>query len=264
MKELYKIKEVEVGRVLGKSRLADYVINPYIGCLHGCIYCYADYLTRKIYGVREEWGRYLYVKKNLTKVLERDIEKTKKGRVILSSLTDPFQERYPMDLGEVVEILLKNGFKVTILTKSAMIRDVYDVLSLNSGNEVGTTIVTLNEAWKKIEPGAIDPYLRLKTLGDAPSNVDTFLMIGPIIPYINTHEDFVRLLKMAKEMRVERIYLDKLRSKPGLLSKMMKFYREIGIEIRRNPFQHTDYFQRVKRDILRLATEMELEVHALF
>jgi len=62
---MMKIKEIKASSIITKSNLpdADYVINPYIGCMHSCLYCYARFM-KKITGHTEEWGKFVDVKVN--------------------------------------------------------------------------------------------------------------------------------------------------------------------------------------------------------
>jgi len=86
------IKEIESKSVLTKSNLpeTDYCINPYVGCLHNCVYCYARFMKR-FTNHAESWGDFLDIKTNAVKVLENELQKAKKGLVLLSSVTDPYQ-----------------------------------------------------------------------------------------------------------------------------------------------------------------------------
>lgn len=85
-----KIKEIKSKTILSKTGLpADYVINPYVGCLHACAYCYARFMKR-FTGHREPWGQFLDIKINAPELLEKEIRKKKKGKVMFSSVTDPY------------------------------------------------------------------------------------------------------------------------------------------------------------------------------
>ena len=73
------IKEVYAKNILSKSKASDYTINPYIGCEHGCTYCYARFMKRYT-GHREKWGRFVDAKINATKLLQHEIKKRKSGK----------------------------------------------------------------------------------------------------------------------------------------------------------------------------------------
>ena len=84
------IKEIESESILRKSNLpeTEYSINPYIGCLHKCVYCYARFMKRFTRHT-ESWGDFLDIKINALKILENELQKTDRGLVLLSSVTDP-------------------------------------------------------------------------------------------------------------------------------------------------------------------------------
>ena len=83
------IKEIEVKTVLTKSNLpvSDYAVNPYVGCLHACKYCYASFM-RRFTNHPEPWGTFLDVK---TWPEVKDPSKYKGKELFLSSVTDPYQ-----------------------------------------------------------------------------------------------------------------------------------------------------------------------------
>src|SRR6056297_2983967 len=85
-----KISKRKVKSVVTKSNLpeADYVINPYIGCQHGCRYCYADFMKRFTGHSGDSWGEFVDVKSNAPET----IRKIKKDSLVLvGSVTDPYQ-----------------------------------------------------------------------------------------------------------------------------------------------------------------------------
>ena len=120
------VKEINAKSVLTKSNLpeSDYCINPYVGCLHGCKYCYARFM-RRFTGHKEKWGEFLDVKINAPQVLEKELsrKKRKKGRVLLGRVTDAYQpvERKYKITRELLKILLRHQFPVSILTKSDLV-----------------------------------------------------------------------------------------------------------------------------------------------
>ncbi len=92
IKGIMTIKEIKVKSVLTKTGIpgVDYCINPYVGCSHSCRYCYATFMTRYS-GHTEAWGEFVDIKVNAPEVLEKEIKRKKKGRVIISSVTDAYQ-----------------------------------------------------------------------------------------------------------------------------------------------------------------------------
>jgi len=75
---MLKIREIKTKSIITKSGLdVDYVINPYVGCLHGCIYCYARFMKR-FTNHHERWGKFLDVKVNAPELIpkkQKEIQK---------------------------------------------------------------------------------------------------------------------------------------------------------------------------------------------
>lgn len=86
-----KINKVLTKNIITKSNLpdADFVINPYIGCTHSCIYCYARFMKR-FTGHNEKWGQFVDVKINISKTISETSKKIKYKSVFMSSVTDPY------------------------------------------------------------------------------------------------------------------------------------------------------------------------------
>ncbi len=194
-----KLKEVKARSILIRSKLpeTDYVINPYTGCVHSCVYCYAKFMSRMT-GHKEGWGNYCDVKINLPEVLSRELERAKKGIVLLSSVTDPYnhlEKKYQLTR-KALELLTKYKFSVSILTKSALVvRDV-DVLRKLKEVEVGITITTLdNRVRKKFEPSSsVEERIRALELLHK-EGIRTYAFVGPILPYLTDVEAIVNRLE---------------------------------------------------------------------
>ena len=89
-----KISEIEAKSILQKSNLplSKYCINPYIGCMHGCVYCYARFMRRFTGHGNEEWGEFVDVKVNSSELLVKQLQKMSlKDPVFLGSVTDLYQ-----------------------------------------------------------------------------------------------------------------------------------------------------------------------------
>ena len=89
------INPVRVKSILQTSNLPgiNYAINPYIGCVHGCVYCYARFMKR-FTDHKEPWGSFLDPKINGPDILKLQLKKRKKplnDTVFISSVTDPYQ-----------------------------------------------------------------------------------------------------------------------------------------------------------------------------
>jgi DNA repair photolyase len=218
------IREVRVKRALGRSGLPeyDYSLNPYLGCLHGCIYCYAMEFTRGEPG--EHWGSVVYVKVNLLDVLKVEVRKLRPGIVGLSTITDPYQpveSRYGLSRGSI-SLLCGSGFHVSIQTRSPLILRDIDVLKACGGKvDVGFTITTMRGSYRAIEPGAPHPRARAEALRRiSNAGIPTWIFLGPVIPGINDHEeDYLPVIELAAETGSE-VIVDRFRVRNRPLSLM--------------------------------------------
>jgi len=178
-------KEIHAKSILSRSRVFDYTVNPYVGCEHGCTYCYARFMKR-FTGHKEAWGEFVDVKINAPTLLQREVKKKRVGRVWISGICDPYQpleKKYELTK-RCLETLLKHGWPVTVQTKSPLV--LRDIESLRKSNqiEVGFTITTAGEDIRKIfEPNSPPIKERVEALGKLRSaGVKTFAMIAPMLP----------------------------------------------------------------------------------
>jgi len=211
----------------------DYALNPYVGCAHGCTYCYARAYVKDADVVRE-WGAVVKIRLNLIEALMRDVRKLRPGVVGLATITDPYQ---PIEASqhlsrESLKILLRAGFKVDIQTKSPLVlRDIDILRRWRNHVEVGLTITTLSDDVAAIiEPGAPPPSERAKALRElSASGITTWVFLGPIIPGVNDDYDSVaRVTGLAAETNSLLIY-DPLRLKPQILNTLSKAIEALGL-----------------------------------
>jgi DNA repair photolyase len=180
-----KIREIKVKSILSKSQVYDYAVNPYVGCQHSCVYCYARFMKR-FTGHTESWGEFVDVKINAPELLADEVKRKKVGRVWISGVCDPYQplEKRYMITEKCLEILVENGWPFTVQTKSPLVLRDIEILKKANDTEVGFTITTADERVKRIfEPGA--PSLRQRIEASAKlhsESIKTFAMIAPILP----------------------------------------------------------------------------------
>ncbi|UGU14211.1 PA0069 family radical SAM protein [Sinomicrobium kalidii] len=181
-----------------------YSMNPYQGCEHGCIYCYAR-------NSHEYWGysagldfeRRILVKKNAPQLLEEKLKNKnwKAHTVVLSGNTDCYQpaEQRFFITRECLKVFLKYKHPVGIITKNALVTRDLDILSeLAQDNlvAVNISVTSLSEETRRIvEPRTASIKKRLDTVRKLSENgIPVNVMIAPVIPSINSHE----ILPLAK------------------------------------------------------------------
>jgi len=263
-----KISEITCKTALSNSALPglDYALNPYRGCLHACVYCYAPAVLRE----EREWGSFAGVKINMPGLLSNELRKKKKGVVGVSTVTDAYQppeKKYELTR-HCLEILLKHDFPLCVQTKSSLVLRDLDMIQKFSKREVGFTITTLDEeARKKYEPFSSPVEERLSALEEiASKGIKTWVFLGPIMPYITGNGDELQILiKELSKIKVESIMADKLRMKPGLKEKIMRFiskdYPELVPEYEN---LNNDYFNTAKTKIMKLCKEHSVKCEVLF
>ncbi|MGR9259247.1 PA0069 family radical SAM protein [Rhizobium leguminosarum] len=185
----------------------DRSINPYRGCEHGCIYCFAR-PTHAYMGLSAglDFETKLFAKPDAAKLLERELAKPGyKVRVIaIGTNTDPYQpiEKEWRIMRGILEVLNKANHPVSIVTKSAMILRDLDILQEMAAKNlvrVGISVTTLDRKLARtMEPRAATPPRRLETIRTlAKAGVQTAVMAAPLIPALNDHE-LERILESAK------------------------------------------------------------------
>jgi DNA repair photolyase len=179
------VKEIYVKTILSKSKVLDYTINPYVGCEHGCTYCYARFMKR-FTGHEERWGEFVDVKVNAPSLLQREIKRKGTGRVWISGICDPYQpleKKYGLTR-RCLEILMAHHRPVTIQTKSPLL--LRDIELFEKFDDVGITmtIATADENIRRIfEPKAPSIRERVEALEKIHSKgIKTSAMIAPMLP----------------------------------------------------------------------------------
>jgi len=201
-----KIREIHAKSILSRSKVYDYVVNPYVGCQHACSYCYARFMKR-FTGHRESWGHFVDVKINAPDLLSKEIKKKRKGTVWLSGVCDPYQPleaKYKLSR-RCLEILVQNDWPVVIQTRSPLVLRDVDIINKSEDVEVGLSITTSNDEIRKVfEPNSPSIMERLRAIELLHQNgVRTYVMIAPILPEA---EGLIRILAG----KVDYIILDRM------------------------------------------------------
>ncbi len=230
------ISKIQVKNAISKSKIygVQYCLNPYRGCQHACKYCYAELIIKKT-GKTEKWGSYLDIKDNFLDILEREVHRIKKGLVMISSVTDPYQpvEARTFLTRRCLKVLAENNFPVYILTKSPLVSRDIDILKTFEDCEVGITITTDSEDVRRLfEPLAPPLESRIMALQKLKkAGIKTSVFAGPLLPM--KPENFLR----AVENFVDYIYIDKM----NYSFKVKSIYEKAGLQ----KFMEDEYFEKV-------------------
>jgi DNA repair photolyase len=244
-------KEIHSKSILSISKIQDYVINPYVGCQHGCRYCYARYI-KKFTNHKEAWGDFVDVRINAAELLQVEIKKKKRGRVWISGLCDPYQplERKYKLTRKCLEILADNNWPVSVQTRSPLVLRDIDILKRGEDFEVGLSITTADDEIRKLfEPVAPSVNERIRTLDELHrSGIRTFAMIAPLLPGA---ED----LPFALQGKVDSILVDRLNY--HYADALFKQYR---MEDKLS----NEYFQKAGRQIANNSRELDITCNMVF
>ncbi len=176
----------------------DRSVNPYRGCEHGCIYCFAR-PTHAYMGLSAglDFESKLFAKPDAPRLLERELAKPgyKPRTIAIGTNTDPYQpiEREWRIMRQVLEVLQKANHPVAVVTKSALITRDIDILSAMAEKglaKVGISVTTLDRKLARtMEPRASTPTRRLEAIRRlSEAGIPTAVMMAPVIPALNDHE----------------------------------------------------------------------------
>jgi DNA repair photolyase len=200
-----------LNRVPERSRMPfRWTVNPYRGCTHACVYCFARPTHRYLdFDAGRDFEREIVVKVNAPEVLRAELARPswKREHVALGTNTDPYQwveGRYRLTRG-ILEALRDAANPCSVLTKSPLLlRDVGVMLEIAERATFSAclSIPTLDEkAWRETEPHTPSPRARLEAVAELNRlGIATGVLIAPLMPGINDSPKQVeRLLEMAGE-----------------------------------------------------------------
>ncbi|HHV54197.1 MAG TPA: radical SAM protein [Firmicutes bacterium] len=292
------VRKVLCKSALVKSGIADHALNPYTGCAHGCVYCYASFMGRFAPHGRP-WGRWVDVKVNVADTLRRDLQHLRrraKGsppEVFISSVTDayqplertfrvtracleviatavnePAQQALPLLTRPDASLLEPDAsrpnswLRVSILTKSDLVLRDLDVLQDIPGVEVGMTITTADDAVsKRYEPGAPPATRRLAALRRlADAGISTWAFISPVLPYHADSRPAVRsILTAVRDAGVVRVMVDRFNPYPASVSRFLKVASAEAAEtLREYIASPREYLDRLRATVAEAAAGLGL------
>ncbi|MGF6172569.1 PA0069 family radical SAM protein [Ensifer sp. 4252] len=176
----------------------DRSINPYRGCEHGCIYCFAR-PTHAYMGLSAglDFEAKLFAKPDAPRLLERELARSdyKVRPIAIGTNTDPYQpiEKEWRIMRQILEVLQAANHPVMIVTKSAMVTRDIDLLAPMAEKglaRVGISVTTLDRRLARtMEPRASTPSKRLEAIRSlTEAGIPTGVLVSPIIPALNDHE----------------------------------------------------------------------------
>ena len=251
------IRDVETKNIMTKSSLpvGGYSVNPYVGCTHGCKYCYASFMKR-FTGHTEPWGTFLDVK-HWPEI--KNSRKYRGQRVVIGSVTDGYlpQEEQFRNTRKLLEQLRGSEAEILICTKSDLVVRDLDLLKQLGKVTVSWSINTLDEAFHQDMDKAVSIERRLaamKTVYDA--GIRTVCFISPVFPGIT---DFTAIFHRVKN-QCDLVWLENLNLRGGFKQDILDYIQEKHpdlVPLYRSIYQKGDrsYFQQLEKQAARLAAE---------
>jgi len=261
------INEIEVNSLVTKTQVpaADYVINPYIGCPHKCIYCYAEFMKRFTHH-HEDWGNFLDVKRCTRKL---NAKKYAGSRVVLSTVTDaynPFEKKYGITR-EILKAFIDSDAQLSILTKSDLVLRDLDILRRLRHAEVGISLNAVDDEWRKqTESGAsalakrVDVLRVLKEEG-----IPCHVFVSPIFPGIT---DFKAIIETCAPYTNE-FHFENLNLRGAFRARVLDFisrYNSALLPLYEGIYKYKDksFWENQEKEILDFCKKRKLKCISYF
>lgn len=223
MEDKVLIREVETKNIMTKSTLpvGGYSVNPYIGCTHGCKYCYASFMKR-FTGHNEKWGTFLDIKR-WPEI--KNPQKYRGQRVVIGSVTDGYlpQEETFKNTRKILEQLKDSGAEILICTKSDLVVRDLDLLKEMDKVTVSWSINTLDEDFKADMDNAATIDRRLAAMKKVyDTGIRTVCFVSPVFPGIT---DIKAIFERVKN-QCDLVWLENLNLRGGFKNDILDYIKE--------------------------------------
>ena len=237
--------------------------NPYTGCDHRCVYCYASSYVPEFFDCRP--------KKNLVSRLEKEAVKLRGGLLCISGSSDPYPniEAEKRLTRSCLKILSRHRCRVQIVTKSPLAARDADVLS-SFPSMVSMTITTLDDCVTGlIEPGAAPGSARLRAVEVLiAKGVPVAVRVDPLIPFVN--EQAGDLLRQLSSVGVKHVTCSTLKLKPDawlrlraklpkVAEKLEPLYFESSVRKAGSYYLSENYRKKLVENVKRLASQLSMK-----
>lgn len=260
-----KINIIQAKSIFTKSGLpgSDWVINPYNGCLFGCMYCYAAQIARWKHP-DEEWGTYLDVKINAPELLKKELTNLEKrlkaknfGPVFFSSVTDPYvgmEAKYQLTR-KCLDVLADFGYEgnISIQTKSPLVTKDIDVLKRLKDVAVGFTVTTLDDKVSRflevMAPPVSSRIQALKQLHNA--GISTYAFVGPLLPHFTSNTQKINeLLDELQKVGISEVWFEHINLNPRIKERLFAYLGKESPELvsdfdRANTQEYRDELEKI-------------------
>lgn len=222
------VKEIECQSVLRRFTAPDtyfhglYGLDVYQNCAFACRYCDSSFDSM------------IYICRNAVEILSEEIADIPRGRVIIGSVHDPYQsveESFGL-VRQIIDLLIRSGFAVHVLTKSPLVLRDVDLLLTSEQSLVTVSMMSLddviNQRFEPLVPSAIDRLKALNQLVDA--GITAGVAIFPILPYL-VEEGLSKLVHKVKLFHGKYIVYKHLELKGALKDQYLQIIQEFYPEL---------------------------------
>jgi len=210
------------------------------------------------------WGSFVEVKVNIPKVLASELRRVSRGRVLVSSITDPYQpiEKLYELTRSCLKLLASRGLEVTVLTKSSLFKRDLDLMD-EERFEVGVTVTTV-KAYRELEPLSDPPLRRLEALKEASEEgLRTFVFLGPLIPGV-VDEELDEILELAYNAGASYVIVDKLNTKGDVIESIARALDEKALDRFFEALSNKAWLEGIRNRIARICDRLRLQYDFCF
>ncbi|MDK2463494.1 MAG: radical SAM protein [Candidatus Korarchaeota archaeon] len=204
-------------------------LNPYTGCGHRCAYCYITAYVRDAFNPKP--------KRDLIARLISDLKRLRPGTLVSMSLSsDPYTPPEG-ELGltrRALDLLLRAGAKVLVVTKSSLVARDADVLSRGRAAVMFTVTTPSEDVASRLEPGAPSPGDRFKAMASlTAAGVPVGLRLDPIIPGVNDSPEGIReILRSARDAGASHVVSSTYKARPDSMKRLLQTLPEAAEALR--------------------------------
>lgn len=208
----------------------DYALNPYIGCNHGCLYCYSPDILRC--PRQDDWGIWVDAKVNISRMLRKEVAELRGVTIGLATVTDPYQpveEKLKLSRA-CLEILSNSDISLMLMTKSPLVLRDFDLLQKMKDVEICVTITTPDQTISSLlEPGAPSLNSRFKILKKASEvALKTTAMISPLlVSSENPRQEIIELIDRIAQTGCKSISFDRLRLRASAIRRIDRMHSQL-------------------------------------
>jgi len=199
--------------------------NPYTGCDHGCLYCYASSYIPRFHECR--------TKKNILPRLTNEAIKLKGELISISNSSDPYPrlEQETCLTRNCLKILSKNFCRLQIVTKSDLVTRDIDILQTVPCLVSITIITTDDKLSRKLEPGAPESSRRLKAIEVlVAAGIPTTVRIDPVIPFLN--DDLTDLMEIIADLGTCHVTCSSYKIKPDNWKRFIAVFPKVAKKLK--------------------------------